>query len=311
MATKKRVFYAYKIINETVSNAASGLLSDLHQKLSSAADNFGNRCRAIVDGSDVQDVLACFIPLQLSPNCVVGEMWRIAPSKNMPRIPQALFGQTNVRADEVPDDPNVSPTDKSRLDYHFFMITANRLITTFPPSRTVAFAKYLNELLTVYRGVHLYKFDPLIILPSDIRLSDISAISFSDRPIVENGAIKKGKSKWGLFKTGGINLKNIFDDFGNTNELVNQKILSATMTLRLSKPKKMTDEVYQQKLSAFLKPLASEDVEGVTFKLANGEEIKAMTIQAKYSYVFDDNDDQTKENVVNAYTVMNNYLQRL
>ena len=61
MATKKRTFYAYKIINETVSNATSRLRSDLMQKLTSDVDNFGNRCKAIVDGSDTQDVLACFV----------------------------------------------------------------------------------------------------------------------------------------------------------------------------------------------------------------------------------------------------------
>lgn len=311
MATKKRTFYAYKIINETVSNATSRLKSDLMQKLTSDVDNFGNRCKAIVDGSDTQDVLACFVPLDRTPTCVAGEMWRIAPSKDMPKIPQALFAQTTVRSDEVPDDPNVSPTDKSRLDYHFFMITDNILIATFLPTRASAFAKYLNELLAVYRGTYVYKFDPLIILPSDIKLSDIAAISFSDKPIMENGKVKRGKSKFGIFKTGISNLKNFFDDFGSTNELIDKKILSATMTLKLTQPKGMSDDDYRQELSAFLRPLAASDVEGVSFKLANGQEIKAMTIQAKYAYVFNDNDEQTKENVFNASAVMNEYLGRL
>ena len=83
------------------------------------------------------------------------------------------------------------------------------------------------------------------------------------------------------------------------------------MTLKLTQPKGMSDDDYRQKLSAFLRPLATSDVEGVSFKLANGQEIKAMTIQAKYVYVFNDNDEQTKENVLNAYTVMNEYLRIL
>ena len=276
--------------------------------MTSDADSFGNRCKAITDGSETEDVLACFIPLNQTPNSIVGEMWRIAPSNDKPKIPHALFNQTSVRADEVPDDPNVSATDKSLSDYHFFMITDDRLISTMPPSRCGSFAKYLNDLLAVYRGTHIYKFDPLIILPSNIRLADISAISFSDRPVLESGRMVRGKSKFGIFKTGGTSLKNLFDDFGGTNDLVNQKILSATMTLKLSKPKKMTDDVYQQQLSAFLKPLSSDDVEGVTFKLTNGEEIKAMTIQAKHNHQFNDNAEDTKENVMNAYTVMNEYL---
>ena len=52
-------------------------------------------------------------------------------------------------------------------------------------------------------------------------------------------------------------------------------------------------------------------MEGVSFKLANGEEINANTIQAKYNHCFDDVDEQTKENVWNAYTVMSDYLNRL
>ena len=84
MATKKRTFYAYKIVNETVSNATSKLKTDLTQKLTSHVDNFGNRCKAIVDGSTTQDVLACFVPLNNTPSSIAGEMWRIAPSKDMP-----------------------------------------------------------------------------------------------------------------------------------------------------------------------------------------------------------------------------------
>ena len=83
------------------------------------------------------------------------------------------------------------------------------------------------------------------------------------------------------------------------------------MTLKLTQPKGMSDDDYRQELSAFLRPLAASDVEGVSFKLANGQEIKAMTIQAKYAYVFNDNDEQTKENVFNASAVMNEYLGRL
>ena len=103
----------------------------------------------------------------------------------------------------------------------------------------------------------------------------------------------------------------MFDDYGSTNDLINQKILSATMTLKLSKPRKMSDEVYQQKLSAILKPLSAGDVEGVTFKLKDGKQIKAMTIQAKMQHTFNDDNDMTKENVRNAYTVMSNYLTSL
>ena len=95
------------------------------------------------------------------------------------------------------------------------------------------------------------KLDPLIILPSDIKLSDIAAISFSDKPIMENGRVKKGKSKFGILKTGISNLKNFFDDFGSTNELIDKKILSATMTLKLTQPKGMSDDDYRQELSAF------------------------------------------------------------
>lgn len=311
MATKNRTFYAYRIVNETVSHVTSGLRNDLQQKLISDYDNFGNRCKPINDGSPAEDVLACYIPLTQTPDGISGEMWRIAPSMDMPKIPRALFSQADVKAEDVPDDPNVSPNDKSRLDINYFLISDDFLISSFPPSRSVAFAKYLNELLAVYRGGRVYKFDPLVILPEDIKLSDISSVTFSDKPVLENGKIKSGKSKYGIFKTGGLVLKNMFDDYGSTNDLINQKILSATMTLKLSKPRKMSDEVYQQKLSAILKPLSAGDVEGVTFKLKDGKQIKAMTIQAKMQHTFNNDNDMTKENVMNAYTVMSNYLTSL
>ncbi len=311
MATSIRTFYAYKVINETAAHSASSLRANLHQKLESNADSFGNRCKAIAGSTTTEDVLACFIPLDQTAGYVSGEMWRIGPSKGMPRIPTEMFEQTSVRSDEIPNDANVSPTDKSRIDWHFFLITNDRLVTTYPPSRINGFAKYLNELLAVYRGVQIYKFDPLIILPSDIKLSDISAISFNDRPILENGKMRRENSKFGLFKACTHNLRKYFDDFGNTNDLVNQKILSATMTLTLKKPIRMSDDVYQHKLSALLRTQNGIDADGVSFKLTNGKEIKAMEIHAKEKKVFNDQNEADKENVVNAYNFMVDFLNRL
>lgn len=311
MAAKNRIFYVYKIINETISASSSGLRQALHQKLSSNADNFGNRCKPILDGSQIEDVLASFLPLDLTPNMIAGEMWRIAPTQDMPKIPLAFFQQTTVSAEQIPDDPTISSTDKSRLDYHFFLMTDDKLITTFSPTRVTIFANYLNELLVVYRGAHEYKFDPYVVLPNSIQLADISAITFSDRPLPNQSKITRGKSKFGVFKTIGLNMNAMFDDYGNINELINEKIMSATMTLKLSKPRKMKDDVYRQKLAAFLRPLSSEEANGISFKLKNGQEIKAMTIHAKFPHTFNDDDDQSKENLPNVSRLMKSDLLSL
>lgn len=311
MATKNRNFYVYKIINEAVSASSSGLRQTLHQKLSSDADNFGNRCKPILEGSQIEDVLASFLPLNQTPNMIAGEMWRIAPTQDMPKIPLAFFQQTIVSAEQIPDDPTTSSTDKSRLDYHFFLMTDDKLITTFSPTRVIAFANYLNDLLAVYRGTHEYKFDPYVILPNSIQLADISAITFSDRPLPNQSKIKHSKSKFGIFKTIGINMNSMFDDYGNINDLINEKIMSATMTLKLSKPRKMTDDVYRHKLAAVLRPLSTEEANGISFKLKNGREIKAMTIHAKFTHSFNDDDVHNKENLQNASSFMKSDLLTL
>lgn len=306
-----KTFYAYKIINETLGLAHSPLKDHLCTKLRSDADCFRNRCKPIIQNSTTEDVLASFLPINTNNPYIGGEMWRIAPSKDMPKIPQSLFERESVTADEVPEDPTVSPTDKSRTDTHYFIVTEDRLITTFPISRIQQFAKYLNSLLTVYRGDIEYKFEPLIMLPTNVALSDITSIVFSDRPIYENGRLKKGNSKYHLFKVGINNLKALFDDFGSTKDLIDQKILSATMTIKLSRPSKMTDEIYKQRLSALLKPLSADDVDGVSFKLSNGEKIKAMTIHAKTNHSFNPEVESERENIRNACTAMYEYYQTL
>ena len=83
------------------------------------------------------------------------------------------------------------------------------------------------------------------------------------------------------------------------------------MTLTLKKPIRMSDDVYQHKLSALLRTQNGIDADGVSFKLTNGKEIKAMEIHAKEKKVFNDQNEADKENVVNAYNFMVDFLNRL
>ena len=54
------------------------------------------------------------------------------------------------------------------------------------------------------------------------------------------------------------------------------KILSAQLLVKFTKPRKMEEEDYEKLLGAYMKPIS--DADGVTFKLKNGKKITGSNI---------------------------------
>ncbi len=72
-------------------------------------------------------------------------------------------------------------------------------------------------------------------------------------------------------------LSNIFLDATSIRELDLRQIISAELTLKVSKPRKMTDDDYQKKYGAILKPIS--DLDNISFKDNLGNNITGDKIQ--------------------------------
>ena len=58
--------------------------------------------------------------------------------------------------------------------------------------------------------------------------------------------------------------------------MLDNKILSAQLLVKFTKPRKMEEEDYEKLLGAYMKPIS--DADGVTFKLKNGKKITGSNI---------------------------------
>ena len=71
-------------------------------------------------------------------------------------------------------------------------------------------------------------------------------------------------------------LMQLFPRMENLNDILSKNIVTAKMTLNISKPKEMTDEDYDIQLGAVLKPVGDPTL--VSFGVVNGKELKGEDI---------------------------------
>lgn len=62
----------------------------------------------------------------------------------------------------------------------------------------------------------------------------------------------------------------------NLNDVDLSQIISAELILKLTKPRKMSEEEYQRLYGAYLKPIS--DIDNISFKDKNGNQIKGKDV---------------------------------
>ena len=73
-----------------------------------------------------------------------------------------------------------------------------------------------------------------------------------------------------------LRLKKIVEEIPDFQQMLDNKILSAQLLVKFTKPRKMEEEDYEKLLGAYMKPIS--DADGVTFKLKNGKKITGSNI---------------------------------
>ena len=270
---KKITLQAYDIENEEMGKAFSDLHERLRAKLEVREIADSRRMRLNADSPE-EDLLSDFA---ITERYVFGVMWRIAPAKEVPSIPEGLFKNPTIQIGEIQEQENkISLVCK---EHYYFSLNNNFLVTNLPKSRIKSLQVYLNWLLEAVRGDKLYKLTPKVKAPDNTRLSDISNIVFVDPAKKAKGKKKeepKAVNSFKVFKFAEDLLKNVVEEIPDLQQMLDNKILSAQLLVKFTKPRKMEEEDYERLLGAYMKPIADDD--GVTFKLKNGKKITGSHI---------------------------------
>lgn len=269
---KKITLQAYDIENEEIGKAYSDLQEKLKAKLDAHEIADVRRMKLSVDLPE-EDLLSDFA---ITERYVFGVMWRISPAKEVPSIPEGLFKNPTIQIDDIQEqEKRISLICK---DHYYFALNKYFLVTNLPKSRIKSLQVYLNWLLEAVRGEKLYKFTPKIKAPDHMRLSEIHHIAFID-PSQKTRGKKNGQnveSDFRVFKCAENFLRNIVEEIPDLQQMLDNKILSAQLLVKFTKPRKMEEEDYEKLLGAYMKPIG--DADGVTFKLKNGKKITGSNI---------------------------------
>lgn len=275
---KKRIsFRLFKIDNSDKSIKAPQLRKALSERLRTA-NEIGKRMMSLKgDNPDSDtDVLSSFANAEES-KYFYGVIMRFTLPKNVPAIPDDFMKLTEVKESELTVPDALKGKMLCRYVYHIF-ITDDYVVTDLNKDYTITrLEKYLNYLLL---GTN-YDFVPCV-MSNVIRLRDIKTIVFKNPSIArENMKIDldlKDKAK--------ELVKQLFPLMDNVDEVMNDNIISAKMTLSIAKPDEMLDEDYERKLAYVLKPVGDPDI--VSIGMVKGREIKGSDILYADAKEFED-----------------------
>lgn len=267
---KNITLQAYYIENDDLKAAVPDLFVTLKQKW----ENEGiaaNRRLLLNSTTSEEDVLA---DLQVNQKYIIGTMMRIAPTKEVPKIPDELFnGKTIQISAAVADNDNPSVTVMSTS---YFLVTTDLVISTLPHSQIKRLQTYLNWWLSFGDNDKCYKFAPMIKVPMDIKLSEMKELVLGEQ--YNSPKFTQPSSTTGV-KIIDVAIEYIKDHVSNVpniDDLIRSNIINARLLISFTKPRKMTVEDYKAHLSAYIKPVT--DADDVRIKLKHGKVVKGKDV---------------------------------
>jgi len=264
---KSVVLRAFFIKSTDTSVRSSDVLHKLRERLKESIAKDRQMILSSEDPDSEHDILSNF---SLSENTMTGTILRIIPKGHDEHIEAALFEKRTFSLDEI---KGTEVTGASLYRKHIFIGTDGlHIVTNLPRNNTIQGVEtYINWLL----GTYIFEFYPVIERSPDMKLSDVKSITFSGSQDIASETAGKSYS---FFSVESIKkLKEcLLNDSANMEDIEIEQIMSAKLILQLKKPKDMTEEEYQRKYSALLKPVS--DLENVSFENKNGDRIKADKI---------------------------------
>ena len=288
---------AYDIENEDIKMPHSDLFEKLKEKLDKGGIANIRRMK-LNSNSNEEDLLSDFAT---TDRYVFGVMFRIAPSKEIPRIPDEFFNNPKIEFNDIYNEhEEIQFTCK---EHYYFALNEYFLVTSLPKSKIKSLQVYLNWLLEATRGDKLYSFISKIKTCEQIKLSEIKHIYFkSSNKDVES------RDDFSIFDLSIDVLKKLLLDTKNLSEIINDNIFSAKLMINISKPRKMDNKDYEKLLGTYMTPLSDED--RVSFKLKNGKTVSGENM-LQYKDVEVELIDNSRISNIDLIQEMEKYLKEL
>lgn len=269
---KKITLNAYQIDNINLKEEYSTLMPNLIKKLNEQKGKAKERRMKLNSESIEEDILTDY-SINANMPYVWGVMWRIAPTKDMPNIPENLFENEKITTNDIKTEV-ANENLRTKKDQFYFAINKFHLVTNLPKSRIKSLQDYLNWFLTIERGENLYSFTPMVMTPEKTKLSEIKDIVIGNSKNTYQGSKEKEENlslsnkvcNFAVDKLGGL-----VNEMPELKSLMDNNILSARLVINFKKPRKMKEEDYNRMLGTFMKPIS--DSEMVAFKLKSGKMI--------------------------------------
>ena len=282
---------AFRIENKELSANKSPAKSLILERLENTI-KVKDRCMLLnsEDPNQEQDLISCY-ETSTKSNSVFCTMLRITPSSELEQVPDKLFEKKDFTIDEL---------ESSKIEslvvcknHFYFCVNDRYLITNLPLRSTIS---SLQTYICWLTKNELLEFTPMIDTQNQTQLKDLSLISVKDPAPIQvesneislpppnessqknNVSVIEEKSKKIRLDEIVMNaIKASLSKSSSLKELMDNKIVSAELLIKFSKPRKMSDEDYASILGATLKPVS--DLDNVTFKRKDGKtEVKGKDL---------------------------------
>ena len=235
-------------------------------------NSIANERRMVLNEKDPNKEEDLICDYKVSTSTVFGALLRIRNSDNIPELPEEIFESNTIHLEEL-ENLKIESSIFYK-DHYYFLLSDNYLIVTLRGKGTIThFQTYINWLLEPVRAKDLFEFTPIVKNLPDMALKDIKKITIKDPARREEDTYEPTETKKFSINI----LYSMLKDVISLDEVILSEVISAELLLKFSKPKKMTNEEYQNYFGAFIKPIS--DLENVTLQTNKGNTIKAEEIE--------------------------------
>ena len=270
--TRKVTSRAFTIKNPLMTSSQTPYYLKIYDKFNATVAK--DRCMMLsaLDDNTDEDLLAnCEI--HNNETNIFGTLFRLSHTGDVSGVSDKILSEKCFSYDDLTYIKANCPA-VYKMHYYFCMDGSN-FITNLPQNRTISMIQtYINYFLDTSD----FEITPKIIPVSKTQLCDLKSIKFQDPR--GNGNIDEiSRRSYNLKDTAFAFIKDLFSDTTSLTEEELKRVISAVLTIKLKKPKKMTDEEYQANYGAIMKPIS--DVDNVSLIDRKGNKISGTDILRK------------------------------
>lgn len=273
---------AFLIKSTSLSKNINGIFTEIAKKLSDSIVEDRVMVLNQEDETTESDLLSFFLNHKTN---TFATMMRIAPGADDAHIDEELMKKKSFSVNEIRKKSNKAAA--IYRNHYYICINNEHLVTNLPLTTTIKRVEnYLNWLL----ATHIYEFTPMVVPAPDLKFSDVKTVKFtnpanSNAPACQDS--EKTQSKIITVTKAYVNkiCEQLFADSASLEDIDLNQVVSAELILKLVKPREMSDEDFQKKFGAIMKPVSDND--HIVFRDKKGNKITGEDILKTKKVIID------------------------